>query len=210
MVRIKSAFVLVLSLSCCLVFLAPKAVFSEKEDAKPAQRITLLNHNPKVDNRKDAIVSFRIERLYNRVQGPPDEWDMLYGGLSYNGSRDWLRVNCEDNSWSRIRDLGEKDWSDDIQIPVLNILPCLNEQCGRVHVPPPNSGNKIEDENLNPHIARAQVGHMYVVHRFREKRRPEERVFQSRSNYYTLIRIEELKPNESCTISWKRVATPDR
>jgi hypothetical protein len=91
---------------------------------------------------------------------------------------------------------------------VLRILPCLNDQCGRIQIPPPHSGSKIEDENLNPHIAKAEVGHMYVVHRFREKRRREDRVFQSRSDYYTLIRIEELKPNESCTITWKRVATP--
>ena len=193
--------------------IAINGVFPEapkNEHATPAQRITLLNHNPKVDNWNEAVVSFRIERLYNRVQGPHNEWDVLYGGLTYNGNGDWLRVNCDNNSWSRIRDLGKKDWSDDIDVPVLRILPCLNDQCGRIQIPPPHSGSKIEDENLNPHIAKAEVGHMYVVHRFREKRRREDRVFQSRSDYYTLIRIEELKPNESCTITWKRVATPDR
>lgn len=193
--------------------IAINGVFPEapkNEPATPAQRTTLLNHNPKVDNWNEAVVSFRIERLYNRVQGPHNEWDVLYGGFTYNGNGDWLRVNCDDNSWSRIRDLGKKDWSDDIEVPVLRILPCLNEQCGRIQVPPPQSGNKIEDENLNPHLAKAEVGHMYVVHRFREKRRREDRVFQSRSDYYTLIRIEELKPNESCTITWKRVATPQQ
>lgn len=210
MVRVKLAFMLVLALLCCLAFLTPPPVFSEKDDAEPAQRVTLLNHNTRIDNWNDAIVSFRIERLYNRVQGPHNEWDVLYGGLSYNDNRDWLRVNCDRNSWSRIRDLGEKDWSDDVQIPVLNILPCLNERCGRIHIPPPKSGNKIEDENLNPHLVKAQVGHMYVVHRFREKRSRDEKVFQNRSDYYTLIRVEELKPNESCTITWKRVATPDQ
>ena len=210
MVRIKLAFMLVLALLCCLSFLTTPSVLSEQVDATPAQRITLLNHNTRIDNWNDAIVSFRIERLYNRVQGPHNEWDVIYGGLSYNGNRDWLRVNCDRNSWSRIRDLGEKDWSDDIQIPVLNILPCLNERCGRIHIPPPKSGNKIEDENLNPHLVKAQVGHMYVVHRFREKRSRDEKVFQNRSDYYTLIRVEELKPNESCTITWKRVATPDQ
>ena len=210
MVRIKLAFMLVLALLCCLSFLTTPPVFSEQEGGTPAQRITLLNHNTRIDNWNDAIVSFRIERLYNRVQGPHNEWDVIYGGLSYNGSRDWLRVNCDRNSWSRIRDLGEKDWSDDIQIPVLNILPCLNERCGRIHIPPPKSNNKIEDENLNPHLVKAQVGHMYVVHRFREKRSRDEKVFQNRSDYYTLIRVEELKPNESCTTTWKRVATPDQ
>lgn len=210
MVRVKLAFVLAVVPLCCLVFLTPKPVFSEHEDPPAEQRITLLNHNPKADNWNDAIVSFRIERLYNRVQGPHNEWDVLYGGLSYNGSRDWLRVNCERNSWSRIRNLGEKNWSDDIQVPVLNILPCLNERCGRIHVPPPRSGNNIDDENLNPHLVKAKAGHMYVVHRFREKRKPDENVFQNRSDYYTLIRVEELKPNQSCTISWKRVATPEQ
>jgi len=210
MLRMKFALVLAVVTLCCLVFLTPKPVFSERDDPPAEQRITLLNHNSKSKNWNDAIVSFRIERLYNRVQGPHNEWDVLYGGLSYNGSRDWLRVNCDNNTWGRIRDLGEKNWSDDIQIPFLRILPCLNEQCGRIHIPPPGSGLKIEDEKLNPHIAQPKVGHMYVVHRFREKRRPEERVFKNRSDYYTLIRVEELKPNESCTITWKRVAEPDR
>jgi hypothetical protein len=182
MVEIKLFLLLVLVLLCGLVFLTPNPAFSKKEDATPTQRVTLLNHNPRVDHWNEAVVSFRIERLYNRVQGPHNEWDVLYGGLTYKGNGDWLRVICVRNSWSRFSDLGKKDWSEDIEVPTLRILPCLNEQCGRIYIPPPRSGNKIDDENLNPHIAKAEVGHIYVVHRFREKRNPDEKVFQSRSD----------------------------
>ena len=73
MIRIKLALLLVLVLFCGLVFLTPEQAFSKKDDATPAQRATLLNHNPKVDNWNEAVVSFRIERLYNRVQGPHNE-----------------------------------------------------------------------------------------------------------------------------------------
>lgn len=184
---------------------------SQSVDTKPSQSVTLHNRRgtPNSDNWKESIVSFRHERLYFAELGPHNEWDLLYGDLDYKGDRDWLKVNCERNTWSRIRDLGELDWSDDIQVPVLPTLPCgTNVPCGRIQIPPSQSGKKIEDEDLNPHIAKPKVGHMYVVHRYRERRRNDRPVFQTLSDYYTLIRVEDLKPNESCTITWKRVPTP--
>ncbi len=140
-----------------------------------------------------------------------NNWDLLYGGLNYNGDKDWLKVSCDPNSWSRIRDLGEMDWSDDIDVPVLPILPCrTNERCGRIHIPSPQSGKSIADEDLNPHIAKPIAGHMYVVHRHREKPRDNRWGLNTLFDYYVLLRVEELKPNESCTITWKRVPAPKK
>ena len=183
---------------------------SESVGTKPGRRVTLLLQTPAPDSWEKAIVSFRPKEFYDASKEEPlprNEWDLLYGGLNYNGDANWLKVNCDRNSWSRIRDLGELDWSDDIKVPVLPILPCRADQpCGRIQIPPRQSGKKIEDEELNPHIAKPIVGHMYVIHRHVERRRsdPPDALF----DYYALVRVEELKPNESCTITWKRISTP--
>jgi hypothetical protein len=140
-----------------------------------------------------------------------NEWDLLYGALNYNGDRDWFQVNCDKQGWSRIRDIGELDWSDQITVPVLPILPCRPDQrCGRIQIPSPESGKKIHDEDVNPHVAKPIAGHMYVVHRRQERRRSDPPGSGVLSDYYALVRVEELKPNESCTITWKRISPPKK
>lgn len=184
---------------------------SESVGTKPGRRVTLLLQTPARDSWEKAIVSFRPKEIYDasKEEQPQNEWDLVYGGLSYNGDANWLKVNCDRNSWSRIRDLGELDWSDDIKVPVLPILPCrVDQPCGRIHIPPRQSGKKIQDEELNPHIAKPIVGHMYVIHRHKERSRAEPPTPDNQFDYYALVRVEELKSNESCTITWKRISTP--
>jgi hypothetical protein len=140
-----------------------------------------------------------------------NDWDLLYGSLSLNGDRDWLMVNSHGKGWSRIRDLGEMDWSDNIAVPILPTLPCSKDRpCGHIHIPPPKAGMSIADQDLNPHIAKPIAGHMYVIRRNMERQPADLLQLKVISDYYILLRVEELKPNESCTITWKRVSTPKK
>lgn len=209
--RIKLALVLVFVLLGCPAILIPKQVLSENVNTRPGERITLQNRRRTAnhDNFKEATVDFR-PRLYDVVRGPSNEWDLLYGSVNFNGDRDWFLVPSGRRGRSRIRDLGNMDWSDDIAVPVLPILPCrTNELCGGFRIPPSSSGKKIQDEDVNPHIAKPMVGHMYLVHTHRI--RPRSRGFNTLlEDFYTLVRVEELKPNESCTITWKIIPSPKK
>lgn len=50
---------------------------------------------------------------------------------------------------------------------------------------------------------------MYVVHTHdRDSDLSDRTTFDIALDFYTLVRVEELKPNESCTITWKRIPSP--
>ena len=169
------------------------------------------NWNLLYGNDQDSSYSHPAQPSIEPLFVSSGEWDLVYGGLSYNGDRDWLKVNSGRESWSRIRDLGEMDWSDSIVVPILPNLPCpTNTSCGRINIPSPRSGKKINDENLNPHIAKPVAGHMYVIHRKRDTRGRDPRQIKGPIDYYILVRVEELKPNESCTIAWKKISKPKK
>ena len=182
---------------------------SPDSNAKGRVTLQVRKRTAAGDNWEKAVVVFRHEEIYAGARGPHNEWDLLYGGLSHNGDNDWFKVNCDREGWSRIRDLGELNWSDDIKVPVLPILPCTQDKpCGGVEFPSRDSGKKIQDEDVNPHIAKPVAGHMYVVHRQRDRRPSSPIGMDFLFDYYALFRVEELKPNESCTIAWKRIPTP--
>jgi hypothetical protein len=63
---------------------------SDGADSKPSQRVTLQNRRrtSNSDNWKEAIVSFRHEPLYFAELGPHNEWDLVYGALHKNHSRE--------------------------------------------------------------------------------------------------------------------------
>jgi hypothetical protein len=214
-VRIKLTAVPALLLLAFLALLVPPHALSDKDDKKPGRRVTLVHpEHPKSDGDfKRSTVIFRPTLAYNRVTGVNHEWDLKYGGLNFNGSKDWFIIDSKREGgrhWNRIRDLGELNWSDEIEIPVLPILPCrIDEQCGRIQIPPRNSGRKIEDEDVNPHVAKIIVGHMYAIHIFEgERDLNNPRDFLHHIDYYALVRVEELKPNERVTITWKKVSGP--
>ena len=211
--RLKSALVFVLF--GCSAFLIPGPVLSENASSKP-RRITLLirRHTGNNDNYERASVSFRDGLHYDRVRGVKTDRDLLYGALNFNGDRDWFSVALTTRDRSRIRDLGKMDWLDDMTVPVLPILPCpTNESCPRpIRIPSSLSGKKIQDEDVNPHMAKPLVGHMYLVHV--HDREPDLSVHSNLYtpytplDFYILFRVEELKANESCTITWKRIPSP--
>ena len=207
--RMKLAVALVFALSYCAAFFIEERVFSEALDTKPERR-TLQSPNGTAEGNSSEKtgVTFRPHSTYVSARNRNRDIDLRLGGLNYFGDKDWLLVLNDRTRWSRIRDLGEMDWSDEIDIPVLPSLPCrTNEPCGRIKIPPRNSGKRIQDEDVNPHIAKPQVGHMYVVHRVRDRRATDPpHGFDELFDYYVLVRVEELRPNESCTITWKRVS----
>lgn len=125
-----------------------------------------------------------------------NDWDLLYGNLNLDGSRDWLTVNTVTDDRSRIQDLGELHWSDDMAIPILPACPDDDETCVAVKIPSSLSGQSITDVNTG--VARAVLGHMYVAH-----------TKDSNSDLYALFRVDKLHPSVSCTISWKLVPSPE-
>lgn len=224
--RIKSASALLFLLLGYSAFLIPKQVLSENVNAKSGRRITLENRTPtkkydsygnirktgKHDNYLKASLSFRGGLpISGRVGAGKDDRDLLYGALDYNGDRDWFTVAFGGRDRSRIVDLGEIDWSDDIVVPVLPILPCpKDEPCHRITIPSTSSGKTIQD--VNPHLAKPIVGHMYLVRTYDREIDPSrpQRYPDALTDFYTLFRVEELRPNESCTINWKRIPSPKR
>jgi hypothetical protein len=210
MMRIKFALVLVLLGGPA--FLISEQVLSANIKTKPGRRITLVNrrHPANHHNYEKASVSFRYGLAeFDVLSAERDDRDMLYGAFNYKGDSDWFTVTLGGGDRSSIKDLGKMDWSDDIVVPVLPILPCpANESCHPVKIPSPSSGKTILD--VNPHMAKPVVGHMYVVHTHDRERDLYRSDFSIETNFYTLFRVEELKPNESCTISWKRIPTPKK
>jgi hypothetical protein len=218
-VRRKLALVLVLVLSgCCALFIPTRVlsehIVSQKVYGKPSRRLLLLPHSYNIER---ASVSFRSNGYASKNQ--VNDGDLTYGSFHYNGDRDWFQVTSTIEDLSRIRDLGPMDWSDEITVPVLPILPCplkdqIAEGCGRVQFPSRFSAKRIQDEDVNPHVAKPVAGHMYLVHTNdrREPRRPDpyKVEFFDPTDFYTLVRVEELIPNQSCTISWKRIQSPEK
>jgi hypothetical protein len=56
---------------------------------------------------------------------PPtrNDYDLRYRGRSENGDMDWFEVPMGDNSRSQVKDLGESDWSDIHDVPILLASP---------------------------------------------------------------------------------------
>jgi hypothetical protein len=196
--RIKSATVLLFMLLSYAAFLSPVQTLGQDSNTKP-QTITLVarTKTDNYDNYTKAAFSFRYGiNGDDAVKITRNDWDLLYGNISLNGDKDWFTVTLVTDDRSRIRELGELDWSYDIKIPILPACPEEDKSCAAVTFPSASSGKMLTDVNEN--VAKAIVGHMYLVH-------TKDRA----SDFYTLFRVEELKPSESCTISWKIVPSPE-
>jgi hypothetical protein len=92
---------------------------------------------------------------------------------------------------SRIKDLGELNWADLVDVPA---LPAAAE---------PQKGISLSfktrnfEESSNGQVTRVAAGHMYVVH-----------TRDTDSDFYTLLRVDKLVPGDEVTISWKNVPAP--
>ena len=119
-------------------------------------------------------------------------YELGYGGFSRNGDTDFFTVtiggpeNC-----SRIKDLGELQWSDILEVP---ILPASLTPHQGVRFSPREAIAESSNGQLTPVVA----GHAYVVHtKYRD------------TDFYTLFRVENLVPRTQVTISWKVVPSPE-
>lgn len=116
-------------------------------------------------------------------------FDIRYGGMSWNGTSDWLEVVDRRGTWSVIKDLGALSWSELTSVPVLPPSPVPHD--GGVHV---RNGRIVAPQNV---FVKAVPGHMYVL-----------RIKDEWSDYHVVFRVESLDPGGECTLSWKRVRSP--
>lgn len=125
-----------------------------------------------------------------------NDWDLLYGNLTFNHDSDWFTVAMASDDRSQIKDLGEMTWAEVSNVPLLPPCPETNERCTMLRLARNAEGKIVSD--VNGHTAKAFVHHMYVAH-----------IKDRRSDFYVMFRVEELQPNDSCTISWKLVPSPE-
>jgi hypothetical protein len=117
-----------------------------------------------------------------------NNYELLYGSIRLNGDSDWFSVTMVTDDRSRIKDLGELNWSDPFDVPY--ITASLQ----------PNNGIRLPakaesfEQSSNGQVTRVVAGHMYVLHSK-----------DSDTDLYTLFRVEKLVPSDEVTISWKVV-----
>jgi hypothetical protein len=165
----------------------------QKADNNQPQSVTLLNR-ARHQAYDQSVFSFQFGA--NGEAGRKltrNRWNLLYGSLSLDHDSDYFQVRSGKDDCSRIIDLGEKRWDEIDEKAVLadnplseKLIPCS----AMVQVASPRSGQNIND--LNAHVAKALKGHLYFVHNLERE-----------TNLYTLFRVDELVPSDTCTISWK-------
>ena len=121
-------------------------------------------------------------------------YDVRYGGISLAGDNDWLDVPISHGSRSQIKDLGELNWSDVYDIPFLTANPVPHSGGMSMSY---NAGKliKVSPEGV---LVRTVASHMYLVHSKDADR-----------DLYVMFRVEEVKPGDECTITWKQVLSPE-
>ena len=122
-----------------------------------------------------------------------NNYELQYGNITLNGDSDWFGVTMVTDDCSRIKDLGEWNWSDVFDVPLL--FASIEPQKG-IRMP---SMTQTFEESSNGQVTKVVAGHLYVVHSK-----------DSDSDFYTLFRVENLVPNDNVTISWKVVPSPER
>jgi hypothetical protein len=155
--------------------------------------VTLLAQARHHDGRV-AAVNFAIGVRGDSKDPLTNYYDLRYGGRSENGDMDWFEVATGENSWSQIKDLGAASWSDIRDVPVLlpSIIPHNN---GLTEV---SRAGKVIQRSPEGVLVKAIPGHIYLLHSKHDK-----------VDFYVLVRIEEMKASDECTISWKIVPSPE-
>lgn len=132
-------------LALCLCFVGE--VFCRIDNAEP--KTVLLESRRKVDDKDNYTnAAFSFEKGVNGETGKKitgNDWDLLFSSLrKKDGSvlRDIFTVTTVTDDCSRIKDLGEFEWTDNFEIPELPAF------------------EKPTREN----DATANVGHIYLVH----------------------------------------------
>jgi hypothetical protein len=120
---------------------------------------------------------------------PRRRFDIRYGGLTLNGTGDWIEIANQRGTRSVIKDLGAMSWWEVTSVPLLRPSPAPHPAGFRLR-----SGRIVSPRNV---FVRAVPGHMYLL-----------RVKDAKADYQVMFRVESVKPGGECTLSWKRVPTP--
>ncbi len=145
--------------------------------------------------------NFQQSRYATRGISP----DVLYGTMSIGNDWDWFTPGRSYGTRSTVRDLGETNWSDQIDIPNLPLPPELTAEeikgGKRPVITVNSSAGKYEswraEAEREATFSRVFPGHIYALH-----------VADACGDYYVLFRVESLTRGDHCTISWRRVPTP--
>ncbi len=184
--KLKQIFILLVVCICTLTVGSQNKIF--------AQTVTLLSP---IANNHDFRHSF-FDFEYGK-HGTQKKWDLLYGNMQIGEDFDWLSASTATDNRSLIRDLGELNWNDKYEVPVIEPLPKLEE--GKLRsITIDSSGDTGKAwAKSNGIFVKAVVGHLYVMH-----------VKDSDSDFYVLFRVESIERVESCTISWKSTDAPEK
>lgn len=123
-----------------------------------------------------------------------NNYELLYGSIRWNGDSDWFSVTMVTDDGSRIKDLGQLNWSDPFEVPY---IPASVQPNNGIRWP---AKTETFEQSSNGQVTRVVAGHIYVLHSK-----------DSDSDLYTLFRVEKLVPSDEVTISWKvvRRQSPD-
>lgn len=193
MTYMRKILFLLLVFTCITLILGTIDSRGQKADKNLPQSITLYCRT-KHQIYEQSVFNFDFG--VNGVSGRKkthNRWDISYDNRVSNKDSDFFKVRSGNPDCSRIIDLGENSWSaiNEKEILEENKLSQDPRPCSSgILFPPPSSGLNISDVNV--HIAKAIQGHMYLVHNLV----PE-------ANLYSLFRVDELVPGDTCTISWK-------
>lgn len=120
-----------------------------------------------------------------------NNYELIYGNIDLNGDRDWFGVTMVTDDCSRIKDLGEWDWTEVAELPMLE---AKNEPHSGITMP--GEGRSFE-QSSDGQVTRVAVGHVYLVH-----------TKDRNTDFFTVFRVDELVPGDNVTISWKKVPLP--
>ncbi len=151
----------------------------DSQEARDPKEMFRLADDTSPNGRRDAA-----EPTAARVR-----YDIRYGGLTLNGSNDWLEIVNLRGQQSVIKDLGAMTWDEVTRVPHVPASP--EPYTGVVRYA---RGGIAAPENV---VVRAVAGHMYVLH-----------VKDRGTDYYVMFRVEALDPAGECRLSWKRVPSP--
>lgn len=116
--------------------------------------------------------------------------DLFHGSMPRFDGSDWFSVSGPD-SRTVIRDLGFLSWSNSFDVPVLDPLPETEKAKRRNVAVDVSEGTENEGTQMNGTLAKVIVGHVYAIH-----------VRNPRSDFYALIRVENIERGDNCTITW--------
>ena len=202
--RLTALAVAVVALWASNIVVVRGEYLQQAKSAGIPQSFTLYPPRDKLTGRYDetrACFSFKMgaNKLPNSIDPPElSDWDLGYGFMRIS-NEDWLTVGSGRDQRSVMKELGKHDWSDTFNVPVLEPLPRLMEGERRPITIDSSADTHAAWANSTTHFAKAKVGHMYVMH-----------VKDEQADFYVLFRVEQLEQGEQCTISWKRIPTPER